>query len=63
MMHKMTAAKAGDAHLAALKNPAMPVQHQTLTPSYNDVLLLMAARFNPIDLAFIADCQSSVTMA
>ena len=45
MTHMMTAAKAGDAHLAALKKLAMMVQQQALTLSYNDVLLLMAACF------------------
>ena len=45
MTHMMTAAKAGDAHLAALKKLAMVVQQQALTLSYNDVLLLMAACF------------------
>jgi DHA2 family multidrug resistance protein len=41
----MSAAKAGDAHLAALRKIAMMVQQQALTLSYNDVLLLMAACF------------------
>ena len=45
MTHMMTAAKAGDAHLAALRKLAMLVQQQALTLSYNDVLLLMAACF------------------
>ena len=45
MTHMMTAAKSGDAHLAALKQMATMVQHQALTLTYNDVLLLMAACF------------------
>ena len=42
MTHMLTAAKSGDAHLAALKQVAMMVQQQALTLTYNDVLLLMA---------------------
>ncbi|MEJ0015178.1 MAG: DHA2 family efflux MFS transporter permease subunit [Acetobacteraceae bacterium] len=45
MTHMMTAAKAGDAHLAALKQVAMLVQRQALTLTYNDVLMLMAGSF------------------
>ena len=45
MTHMLTAAKAGDAHLAALKQVAMMVQQQALTLTYNDVLLLMAGCF------------------
>ena len=45
MTHMLTAAKSGDAHLAALKQVAMMVQRQALTLSYNDVLLLMAGCF------------------
>jgi hypothetical protein len=45
MTQMMTAAKAGDAHLAALRKIAMMVQQQALTLSYNDVLLLMATCF------------------
>jgi DHA2 family multidrug resistance protein len=45
MTHVMTAAKSGDAHLAALKQVAMMVHRQALTLSYNDVLLLMAGCF------------------
>jgi MFS transporter, DHA2 family, multidrug resistance protein len=45
MTHMMTAAKAGDAHLAALKKVAMMVEQQALTLAYNDVLLLMAGCF------------------
>jgi DHA2 family multidrug resistance protein len=45
MTNMMTAAKSGDAHLAALKQIAMMVQQQALTLTYNDVLLLMAASF------------------
>jgi DHA2 family multidrug resistance protein len=45
MTRMMTAAKSGDAHLAALKQVAMMVQRQALTLSYNDVLLLMAGCF------------------
>ena len=41
----MTAAKSGDAHLAALKQVALMVQQQALTLTYNDVLMLMAASF------------------
>jgi DHA2 family multidrug resistance protein len=45
MTHMLTAAKAGDAHLAALKQVALMVQRQALTLTYNDVLLLMAGCF------------------
>jgi DHA2 family multidrug resistance protein len=45
MTHMMTAAKAGDAHVAALGRIAMMVQRQALTLTYNDVLLLMAGSF------------------
>ena len=45
MTHMMTAAKSGDAHLAALKQVAMMVEQQALTLTYNDVLLLMAGSF------------------
>ncbi len=45
MTHMLTAAKSGDAHLAALKQVAMLLQHQALTLAYNDVLLLMAGCF------------------
>jgi MFS transporter, DHA2 family, multidrug resistance protein len=45
MTHALTASKAGDAHLAALKQVAMMVQRQALTLTYNDVLLLMAGCF------------------
>jgi DHA2 family multidrug resistance protein len=45
MTHMMTAAKSGDAHLAALKQVATMVQHQALTLTYNDVLMLMAGCF------------------
>jgi MFS transporter, DHA2 family, multidrug resistance protein len=45
MTHVMTGAKSGDAHLAALKQVATMVQHQALTLSYNDVLMLMAGCF------------------
>jgi DHA2 family multidrug resistance protein len=45
MSHMMTAAKSGDAHLAALKQAALMVQRQALTLTYNDVLLLMAGCF------------------
>jgi DHA2 family multidrug resistance protein len=45
MTQMMTAAKAGDAHLAALKRMAMMVQQQALTLTYNDVLILMAGCF------------------
>ncbi len=41
----MTTAKAGDAHLAALKKVSLMVQAQALTLTYNDVLLLMALSF------------------
>jgi len=41
----LTAAKSGDAHLAALKQIAMLVQQQALTLTYNDVLLMMAGCF------------------
>ena len=41
----LTAAKSGDAHLAALKQMAMMLQRQALTLTYNDVLLLMAGCF------------------
>ena len=45
MTHAMTPAKAGNAHLAALKQLAVMVQQQALTLAYNDVLLLMALAF------------------
>ncbi len=45
MTHMLTAAKSGDAHLAALKQVAMMVQQQALTLTYNDVLMLMAGCF------------------
>ena len=45
MTHALTAAKSGDAHLAALKQVALMVQQQALTLTYNDVLLLMAGCF------------------
>ncbi len=45
MTNMMTAAKSGDAHLAALKQVALMVQQQALTLTYNDVLMLMAASF------------------
>ncbi len=45
MTHMMTAAKAGDAHVAALGRIAMMVEQQALTLTYNDVLLLMAGSF------------------
>jgi MFS transporter, DHA2 family, multidrug resistance protein len=45
MTHMLTPAKSGDGHLAALKQVAMLVQHQALTLTYNDVLLLMAGCF------------------
>jgi DHA2 family multidrug resistance protein len=45
MTHALTAAKSGDAHLAALKQVAIMVQQQALTLTYNDVLLLMAVCF------------------
>jgi MFS transporter, DHA2 family, multidrug resistance protein len=45
MTHMLTAAKSGDAHLAALKQMAMMLQRQALTLTYNDVLLLMAGCF------------------
>jgi DHA2 family multidrug resistance protein len=45
MTHMFTAAKLGDAHLAALKQMAMVLHHQALTLTYNDVLLLMAGCF------------------
>jgi MFS transporter, DHA2 family, multidrug resistance protein len=45
MTHMLTAAKSGDAHLAALKQMAMMLQRQALTLTYNDVLLLMAVCF------------------
>jgi DHA2 family multidrug resistance protein len=45
MTHMMTAAKAGDAHFAALKQMALMVQRQALTLTYNDVFLLMAGCF------------------
>jgi DHA2 family multidrug resistance protein len=41
----MTAAKSGNASLAALKQVALMVQQQALTLAYNDVLLLMAGTF------------------
>jgi len=41
----LTAAKAGDAHFAALRRLAMMVQQQALTLAYNDVFLLMAGSF------------------
>jgi DHA2 family multidrug resistance protein len=43
--HMMTAAKAGDSHLAALKQIAGMVTQQALTLTYNDVLLLMSGAF------------------
>jgi MFS transporter, DHA2 family, multidrug resistance protein len=43
--HVMTATKAGDAHLAALKQMGLMLQRQALTLTYNDVFLLMAACF------------------
>jgi DHA2 family multidrug resistance protein len=45
MTHMLTAAKAGDGHLAALKQVAMMVHQQALTLTYNDVLMLMAGSF------------------
>lgn len=45
MTQMLTAAKAGDGHLAALKQVAMMVQQQALTLTYNDVLMLMAGCF------------------
>jgi len=45
MTEMLTASKAGDAHLAALKQVAMMVHRQALTLTYNDVLLLMAGCF------------------
>ncbi|HET7880783.1 MAG TPA: DHA2 family efflux MFS transporter permease subunit [Acetobacteraceae bacterium] len=45
MTQLMTAAKSGDAHIAALKQAALMVQRQALTLTYNDVLLLMAGCF------------------
>jgi DHA2 family multidrug resistance protein len=45
MTHMLTASKAGDGHLAALKQVAMMVQQQALTLTYNDVLMLMAGCF------------------
>jgi MFS transporter, DHA2 family, multidrug resistance protein len=45
MTQLLTAAKSGDAHLAALKQIAMLVQQQALTLTYNDVLLMMAGCF------------------
>ena len=41
----LTAAKSGDAHLAALKQVATMVQQQALTLTYNDVFMLMAGAF------------------
>jgi DHA2 family multidrug resistance protein len=41
----LTAAKSGDAHLAALKQVALMVQQQALTLTYNDVFMLMAGAF------------------
>jgi len=43
--HMLTASKAGDGHLAALKQVVMLVQQQALTLTYNDVLMLMAGCF------------------
>jgi len=45
MTHMLTASRAGDGHLAALKQVAMMVQQQALTLTYNDVLMLMAGCF------------------
>ncbi len=45
MTRAMAAAKAGDAHLAALKKVSLMVQAQALTLTYNDVLMLMALSF------------------
>jgi DHA2 family multidrug resistance protein len=45
MTHMLSAAKAGDGHLAALKQVAMMVHQQALTLTYNDVLMLMAGSF------------------
>lgn len=45
MTQALTAAKAGDAHVAALRRLAMMVQQQALTLTYNDVFLLMAGCF------------------
>jgi DHA2 family multidrug resistance protein len=45
MTHMLTASKAGDGHLAALKHVARMVQQQALTLTYNDVLMLMAGCF------------------
>ncbi len=45
LTHALTAAKAGDAKLAALQRIAQMVQQQALTLTYNDVLLLMAGTF------------------
>src|SRR4249920_3124541 len=47
MTHMMTAAKSGDAHLAALEQMTMMVRRQALTLNYNDVLLLMAGALLP----------------
>jgi DHA2 family multidrug resistance protein len=41
----LTAAKSGDAHLAALKQVALMVRQQALTLTYNDVFMLMAGAF------------------
>jgi DHA2 family multidrug resistance protein len=41
----LTAAKSGNAHLAALKQVALMVQQQALTLAYNDVFMLMACAF------------------
>jgi DHA2 family multidrug resistance protein len=41
----LTAAKSGNAHLAALKQVALMVQQQALTLTYNDVFMLMALTF------------------
>ncbi len=56
----LTAAKAGDAHLAALKQIAMMVQQQALTLTYNDVLLLMAGCFFIGPAADVAAGQARV---
>jgi DHA2 family multidrug resistance protein len=45
MTHSMEPAKAGNAHLSAMKQMAMMVHQQALTLTYNDVLLLMSLAF------------------
>jgi DHA2 family multidrug resistance protein len=45
MTHMLTAAKSGDAHLAALKQVVVMLHRQALTLTYNDVLMLMAGCF------------------